>query len=123
MARHLAVSPDGTLLATASFNGVAVWDTESGRQVFLHANDEDWWPMAPSWSPGGDLLAVSGFVDGHTDLLDVDGRVVGSVSEDPGYSSIAATFSNDATVRRDREAAGRRAAWLVGGHADRAGHR
>jgi WD40 repeat protein len=87
------VSPDGTLIATASNASVKVWDAETLEEVFSYqpgtgVNDV-------SWSGDSSLLAVSGSETGVTPVLDRAGRIVGQVSESVPSMSRTAAFSQD----------------------------
>ena len=58
----MAFSPDGSLLATNSFDGTArVWDTSSGEELLNLENDNG--PGFVAFSPDGSLLATSNVYD------------------------------------------------------------
>jgi WD40 repeat protein/DNA-binding SARP family transcriptional activator len=86
------VSPDGTLIATASNASVKVWDAETLEEVFSYQPGTGVDDVA--WSRDGSLLAVSGSETGMTPVLDRTGRIVGQVSE-PGYLSRSTALSPD----------------------------
>jgi WD40 repeat protein/DNA-binding SARP family transcriptional activator len=79
----VAPSPDGGLVATATHAGpVVVWDVRSGASVATIGPTA--WPPAATWSPDGDLLAVTGG-DGESGWLrvvDRDGRLVHELAEE-----------------------------------------
>ncbi|WP_241841847.1 TIR domain-containing protein, partial [Pseudofrankia sp. BMG5.36] len=107
-AQTVAFSPDGTLLATSSWDKTArVWDTTSGTLHATLTGHTDW-VHAVAFSPDGTLLATSSadrtvriwdpksgtpraFLIGHT-------GAVGSVAFSPD-GTLLATSSADRTVR------------------------
>lgn len=94
MSRQLQLSPDGSKLFAAGFAGYGVWDTETGSLLF-EKHPTHWWPAGAAWSSDGALLAVSGFRNGRTVVLDRSGKQVGRVNEDPKHESISVAFSPD----------------------------
>ncbi len=94
ISRQLVLSPDGTRLFAAGWAGYGVWDTESGEKLF-GKQPKDWWPAGASWSPDGRLVAVAGYRDGRTVILDQTGSQVSRVVEDPDHESISVAFSPD----------------------------
>ena len=94
MARQLVLSPDGSRLFAAGWAGYGVWDTATGERLFA-SQPKDWWPAGASWSPDGRLVAVAGYRDGRTVILDETGTQVGVVVEDPDHESLSVAFSPD----------------------------
>lgn len=94
MSRQLVLSPDGSRLFAAGWAGYGVWDTGTGAQL-IWKRPKDWWPAGASWSPDGRYLAVVGYHDGRTVILDQTGDQVGLVTEDPDHESVSVAFSPD----------------------------
>ena len=97
MARSVAFSPSGDLLATGTYDGrVQLWSTESWRPVSPPLEGHDGRILSLSFTPDGRTLA-SGSEDGTVLLRDVETqRPIGSAAlpVDPGVF-VAALFSRD----------------------------
>ncbi|HET9248826.1 MAG TPA: WD40 repeat domain-containing protein, partial [Actinomycetota bacterium] len=92
----LAVTPDGTLIATASFGDVvSVWDSSTGDLAFEAdvSTNEGESVASVDWSPDGQYLAV-GSSDGGVTILDQQGEVAKELTEAP-HAVMALAFSPD----------------------------
>ncbi|WP_437628049.1 pentapeptide repeat-containing protein [Sorangium sp. So ce1151] len=103
----VAISPDGTLLASAHASWIVLWDLATGsalRRLHGHAD----WITSIAFSPNGDTLA-SGSEDFTAQLWDVStGNVLCVLKGHTGYvhsvafspdGEVLASGSSDATVR------------------------
>jgi WD40 repeat protein len=105
---HLTFSPDGSKLATGTWNTLRLWDTETGESLRTLELPEGYGRGGIVFSPDGDMVAA-GANDGTVWLLDVDtGRSVRSFrGHTGGVSSVAfspggallASAAGDRTVR------------------------
>ncbi|HKJ56102.1 MAG TPA: hypothetical protein VJ978_08950, partial [Nitriliruptoraceae bacterium] len=75
---NLDWSPDGSRIATAGFDDVAVWDAATGSEVHRVDAVTGWSTVA--WTPTGDHLAVAGTAP-EILVLDRDGGVVARLEE------------------------------------------
>ena len=57
--RSMAFSPDGKRLATVGFNGLQLWDSETGNRTACFAGVDSWGETALAFSPDGKHLAVA----------------------------------------------------------------
>ena len=86
-------SPDDALVATATFNGVSVWDAATGRERKMQWPGGSMFPSA-SFSPDGRAVLGAAFGSGALLWDPQSGLALGRV--DAGKSSlIHATFSPD----------------------------
>jgi WD40 repeat protein/DNA-binding SARP family transcriptional activator/class 3 adenylate cyclase len=97
------VSPDGSLIALGGGNkpngyggaeGVRVWDTSSGDELFRLGHRFD--VNDVSFSPDGEYL-VSASWGGTAKIADRSGRVI-RVFREPGFALFAARFSPDGSI-------------------------
>ncbi len=97
----LAVSPDGGLVATVSYDDpprAQVWDPDTGEEVFA-VEEVDFQPEFLSWSPDGQLLAVAvwGVLDGSgkTVIVDRTGQRVAELPEEANFRPADLVFVPD----------------------------
>ncbi len=90
-------SPDGSLIASAGFDGAMVWDAATGELHFsvpLAQGEEHAWMQAVAWSPGGDLLATASSA-GPVTVRSRTGEAVAVLPEGPRAGVYGARFSPD----------------------------
>jgi WD40 repeat protein/DNA-binding SARP family transcriptional activator len=90
---YVDVSPDGTLIATATEADVIVWDAATGTEIFSHAPGEQLDRVG--WNSDGSLLAVTSSGDGTTTILDRTGRTVEQLRAPDGLVPYSVSFSPD----------------------------
>ena len=98
----MAISPDGTTIATASRAGVVLWDVATRTQITTLEHEVIAFSVA--FSPDGTTLAsgtltyTAGFYDSNVWLWDVSSRQIMTVLE--GYTGVAqaVAFSPDGNV-------------------------
>jgi WD40 repeat protein/DNA-binding SARP family transcriptional activator len=100
---HVEVSPDGTLIATATDVSVKVWDSTTRAEVFSYAPGGYLDDIA--WSGDGSLLAVNELDNRVTTIFDQAGQKIGQIPEADGFLPISVAFSSDS-------------AWLATGRAE-----
>jgi WD40 repeat protein len=93
---HVDVSPDGTLIATASNASVKVWDAVTLKEVFSYRSETGVDDVG--WSPDSTRLAISGSSDGVTVVLDRSGKAVGQTREAGTFFPVSAAFSADGAL-------------------------
>jgi WD40 repeat protein/DNA-binding SARP family transcriptional activator len=93
---HVDVSPDGTLIATASNASVKVWDAVTLKEVFSYRSETGVDDVG--WSPDSTRLAISGSSDGVTVVLDRSGKAVGQTREAETFFPVSAAFSADGAL-------------------------
>ena len=93
-ARGLAMSPDGTTLASGSLDStIKLWDTKTYEEMAtLRGSDSEIWSLA--FSPDGSMLAA-GTVDGWITLWDVASRERTGTLAGHTWWTLALAFSPD----------------------------
>ncbi len=95
-----AFSPDGTTLATGSFQEVTLWDVAKGEPRARVGGFADR-VVAVAYSPDGKLLATGGGApteDGEVKILDAAGKVVADVKNGHSDTVFGVAFSPDGKV-------------------------
>jgi WD40 repeat protein len=88
----LAWSPDGSMLASAGFGQVKLWDAKTRKELgMLKGHSDDVWGVA--WSPDGSKIASSG-EDGTIRLWDAKTRE-GLATFETGKWTLCVTWSPD----------------------------
>jgi WD40 repeat protein len=83
-------SPDGSMLATATDNAVAVWDTASGQQIVRFENGKSGGGFNLAFSADGSTLAIAGSDAALRYYNSRTGALVREVKVDPiGVNSVA----------------------------------
>ena len=76
VAQKMAFSPDGSILASADYSEVKLWDVESGKEIRSAAlGGLAFWRTALAFSPNGSQLAVVGYRDSVVLLNADDGSI------------------------------------------------
>jgi WD40 repeat protein/DNA-binding SARP family transcriptional activator len=89
------VSPDGTLAASAGWDGARVWSTATGEvQHIIPLGADEPWIQTLAWDPTSQFLATAS-VAGSVIIRDRSGSEVAHLPEGPGVSVWAARFSPD----------------------------
>jgi WD40 repeat protein len=96
----LALSPDGKLLATGSYQEAAIWDVATGKLLRKLTGFADR-VVALSFSPDGKLLATGGgmpTVDGEVKIFEVTtGKLVNEIAKAHSDTVCGIAFSPDGT--------------------------
>jgi WD40 repeat protein/DNA-binding SARP family transcriptional activator/serine/threonine protein kinase len=93
----IAASPDGSLIASAGFDGTMVWDAATGELNFsvpLAHGEEHAWMQTVAWSASGDLLATASSA-GPVTVRGRTGETIAVLPEGPRAGVYAARFSPD----------------------------
>lgn len=117
------ISPDGKLLASAGFDGIAVvWQIATGKPLYPALEGHDGRVLAVAWSPDGKLLATGG-TDSRVILWDaVTGAPLGAplVGTSNWVRSLA--WSPDGRSLISGDAVGKIVVWAAGNVRWLAGH-
>jgi WD40 repeat protein/DNA-binding SARP family transcriptional activator len=108
-------NPDGTRLATASFDGTAVvWDIAKGQPLFPALEGHDGRVLAVAWSPDGTMLATGG-TDSTIRLWDATtGEALGAPLQGHSNWVRSLVWTPDGRRLISGDAGGKIAVWEVG---------
>lgn len=119
----VAFSPDGSRLASAGFDGIAVvWEIATGRPVYPPLAGHDGRVLAVAWSPDGSLLATGGTDSGIILWDAASGEALGAPLLGHGNWVRSLAWTPDGGKLISGDAAGRIIAWNVGNLRWLAGH-
>ncbi|MFZ1752088.1 MAG: BTAD domain-containing putative transcriptional regulator [Caldilineaceae bacterium] len=119
----LALNPDGSRLATASFDGtVRLWDTQTGRETTDPLSAHTGRALFAGFSPDGSILATGG-TDNHLFLWDVEsGRQLKTGPFSHSNWVRCAAFSADGSLLASGDSSGKIYLWDLARHRGLTGH-